>query len=156
MSQEPNGFKIVTGRNSKMLRSPARPVIVVDAEVRELVRRMRGIMKQVNGIGLAAPQIGVPLQIFVAEVNNKFYALINPKLLKSSSECDVLEEGCLSVPGTYGVVERPLEIVVSGLNQRGKKVKIKARGLLARVFQHEIDHLNGALFVDKATKVSSI
>lgn len=147
--------EVVTGKNAKVLRSKAALVGKINADIRELVKKMRKIMREAEGIGLAAPQIGVPLAVFVAEVDKKSYAFVNPEILKVSEEKDELEEGCLSLPGLYGPVERPAKITVVATDLTGKKVKIKAWGLLARVFQHEIDHLNGILFVDKAKKVAS-
>jgi peptide deformylase len=145
--------EIIVGKDAKILRGRADRVEKIDASIRELVQKMRRIMQEAGGIGLAAPQIGVPLQIFVAELNKKFYALINPEILKISKDKEEMEEGCLSLPGFYGPVERPSKITIAATDLRGKRVKIKAWGLLARVFQHEIDHLNGTLFVDKAKEV---
>jgi peptide deformylase len=130
-------------------------------EIRDLVRLMRETMKKAQGVGLSANQIGLPYKMFVAQVPDaqgkpKFYAIFNPKIEKTSSEKEPLEEGCLSVPETYGLVERSLRVTLVGLDQQGKKIKIKAWGLLARVFQHEVDHLNGALFIDKAKGVQRV
>ena len=116
-------------------------------------------MKEYNGIGLSANQIGLPYRIFVAQVPDKngkikFYAIFNPEIIQISKETDIMEEGCLSIPDKFGYVERPSKLTISGYNMQGKKIKIKAWGLLARVFQHEIDHLDGKLFIDKATKIS--
>jgi peptide deformylase len=127
-------------------------------EVNELITRMRRIMHTANGIGLSANQIGLEFSVFVAEVpdaqgGTKFYAVFNPKIEKVDKAAITFEEGCLSVPGQWGEVTRAEQIVVSGYNKMGKKVKVKAWGLLARVFQHEIDHLNGKLFIDKAKKL---
>jgi len=123
-------------------------------EIEELLRRMRRIMRDANGIGLSANQIGLPYRLFVAEVPGKdglkFYAVFNPEIEKAEIEKAVLEEGCLSVPGVYGNVERPAAVTLKGQDRRGKVLKIKAWGLLARVFQHEVDHLNGKLFLEKA------
>ncbi len=124
-------------------------------ELKELIKKMRTAMKEYNGIGLSANQIGVQKRIFVAQVpdNNgrhKFYAILNPEITKVSKEKKAMEEGCLSVPEQFGLVERPYRVSLEGYNIQGKKVKIKAWGLLARVFQHEIDHLNGIIFLDKA------
>ncbi|KKU91439.1 MAG: Peptide deformylase [Candidatus Jorgensenbacteria bacterium GW2011_GWA1_48_11] len=124
-------------------------------ELQTLIKSMRRAMKEANGIGLSANQIGVQKRIFVAQVPDdngrpKFYAVLNPEILKVSKETVSLEEGCLSVPETYGPVERPARITIQGQNLQGKKIKIKAWGLLARVFQHEIDHLDGKLFIDRA------
>lgn len=123
-------------------------------EIDELLRRMRRIMREANGIGLSANQIGLPHRLFIAEVPGKeemkFYAVFNPEIEKLEKEKVVMEEGCLSVPGIYGDVERPARLVLRGQDRRGKPLRIKAWGLLARVFQHEVDHLNGKLFLEKA------
>ena len=123
-------------------------------ETDELLRRMRRIMREANGIGLSANQIGLPHRLFVAEVpgkdGNKFYAVFNPQIEKIEKEKVVMEEGCLSVPGIYGDVERPARLTLRGQDKRGKPVRIKAWGMLARVFQHEVDHLDGKVFLEKA------
>ncbi len=130
-------------------------------EVNELVARMRRIMKAANGIGLSANQIGLPYRMFVAEVpdahgGTKFYAVFNPRLEKTSEETAAYEEGCLSVPGKWGDVARPARIVIAGSDKAGRPAKVKAWGLLARVFQHEMDHLDGKLFIDRAKKVYDV
>ena len=121
---------------------------------------MRRIMHAANGIGLSANQIGLEFSVFVAEVPGangelKFYAVFNPKIEKMENGIIAFEEGCLSIPGKWGQVDRAERIVLSGFSKMGKPVKVKAWGLLARVFQHEVDHLNGRLFVDRAKKVFS-
>lgn len=118
-------------------------------DIRELIAGMRRVMKAANGVGLSANQIGLNIKLFVAQVENKFYAVFNPKIEKYSDEKIALEEGCLSIPELYKSVSRPERVILSGLDANGKKLKIKAWGLLARVFQHEVDHLNGKLFVDR-------
>lgn len=130
-------------------------------EINELVARMKQAMWRAQGIGLSANQIGLNLKVFVAEVpnpqgGNKFYAIFNPKIEKSGKGSAVFEEGCLSVPATFGTVERPERITISGYDKNGKFLKIKAWGLLARVFQHEVDHLNGILFIDKAESTRKV
>lgn len=130
-------------------------------EIRELIKTMRVAMREANGIGLSANQIGLDIKVFVAQVpddqgRQKFYAIFNPELTKLSAEKNNMEEGCLSVPEKFGMVERPDQTTLEGMDQNGKKIKIKAWGLLARVFQHEVDHLNGALFIDKAKSVQTI
>lgn len=110
-------------------------------------------MKKANGIGLSANQIGLDMRVFVAQPENKFYAVFNPEILKTSGEAKVIEEGCLSVPDVYGNVTRPDRVLLSGYDANGNKIKIKAWGILARVFQHEVDHLNGGIFIDKATEI---
>lgn len=127
-------------------------------EIRELVQKMREAMKKANGIGLAANQIGLPYRVFVAQVPDgqgkvKFYAIFNPAIEKISKETNSLEEGCLSVPEKYGEVERHSKLALAGFDQNNKKVKIKAWGLLARIFQHEVDHLDGVLFIDRAKQL---
>jgi len=118
-------------------------------------------MRVARGIGLSANQIGLSDRLFVAEVPDqdgvlKFYAIFNPVIEKYSKDYDFLEEGCLSVPGSYGEVKRSLEVVLKGLDKNGKAIKIKAWGLLAHVFQHEVDHLDGKLFIDKAKEVHQV
>ncbi|MFH1193092.1 MAG: peptide deformylase [Candidatus Jorgensenbacteria bacterium] len=145
----------------KTLRRKLPPIDLAREDIKELkklVKRMREEMKKANGVGLSANQIGVSKRLFVAQVpddqgHTKFYAVVNPEIVKTSKDTAVLEEGCLSVPERYGFVERPMRITLQGLDVNGKKLKIKAWGLLARVFQHEVDHLNGALFVDHVRPV---
>jgi peptide deformylase len=128
-------------------------------EIASLVSRMRRIMRSANGVGLSANQIGLDLNMFVAEVPDvdkggmKFYALFNPKIERKSDETAVFEEGCLSIPGKWGYVPRSERVTLSGFDKNGKPVKIKAWGLLAHVFQHETDHLQGRLFIDRTKKV---
>ena len=131
------------------------------AKLRELIKEMRQIMKNANGVGLSANQIGIDRQFFVAQVpdengRQKFYTVFNPKIISLSEEKIDLEEGCLSVPGVWGIVSRSNRITIEGLDLNGKKIKIKAWGFLAQVFQHEISHLNGGLFIDKAKKLKKI
>ena len=122
-------------------------------EIQQLLAKMRETMKKANGIGLSANQIGLDFNLFVAQAEGKFYAIFNPKITKFSNEKSVLEEGCLSVPEVFGPVSRPAKIVLEGLDKNGKPLKIKAWGLLARIFQHEVDHLNGIVFTDKAKEL---
>jgi peptide deformylase len=146
-------MELITGRDNQTLRQKSLPVKKLDAEIRTFISQMQDIMKENDGIGLAAIQTGNPLRIVVCEVNDKIYSLVNPEIVKLSSETSVLEEGCLSLPNLYGEVERPEKITVKATNLEGKKIKLKAFGLLARVLQHEIDHLDGVLFIDKAINV---
>jgi peptide deformylase len=119
-------------------------------EIREIVKNMRTEMAKALGFGLSANQVGLDMRLFVAKVNGKQYAIFNPVIAKFSKETILMEEGCLSIPEVYGTVERPEKITIEGFDANNKKIKIKAWGLLARVFQHETDHLNGILFIDKA------
>jgi len=117
-------------------------------EIRKLIRDMKGIMNEADGIGLAANQIGIQKRFFIADLDGKFYAIFNPEIVKESKTTESLEQGCLSVPEKRIEIERPSEIVLKGYNRNGKRIKIKAWGMLAHVFQHEVDHLNGKLITD--------
>jgi len=117
-------------------------------EISALIKRMRETMETANGVGLSANQIGLDMNVFVAKDNKKFYAIFNASISKPSKITVEFEEGCLSVPGMFAPVLRPERITLIGYDKSGKKLKIKAWGFLARVFQHEVDHLNGKLFID--------
>jgi len=136
---------------SDVLRKVADEVTEIDQGVADLVENMFHVMKRERGIGLAAPQVGISQRIIA--VNLEVYkgpalSLINPEIIGDSGDETVYEEGCLSVPGIMRDVVRPGEISVKGLTLEGKEVQIDAEGLLARVLQHEIDHINGILFID--------
>ena len=123
-----------------------------------LIRAMRSAMRKAKGIGLAANQVGLPYSVFVAEIpskdgGKKFYSFFNPKIERMDGEHLLLEEGCLSGPGVYGLVERRERVLLSAFDKSGKAVKLKAWGLLAHVFQHETDHLNGMLFIEKVKHI---
>ncbi|MGI0482088.1 peptide deformylase [Geminocystis sp. CENA526] len=138
----------------KVLRQPAKRVAKVDDSIRELVKQMLQTMYSENGIGLAAPQIGIHKQIIVIDCqpdnpNTPALVLINPEIKKSSKDLCVMEEGCLSIPNVFLDVVRPRSIDVVYKDEFGKQKKMKAMGLLSRVIQHEMDHLNGVLFVDR-------
>ena len=121
-------------------------------EISLLIKEMRETMDRADGVGLSANQIGLNIQAFVAKVEGKRYAVFNPEFLKISKTADGLAEGCLSIPEVYREVVRPERVVLAGFDKYGKKIKIKADGLLARVFQHEMDHLNGRLIIDHTKK----
>lgn len=140
-----------------LLRKKSREVEVVDDKIRELLDDMYETMKASNdGIGLAAPQVGVLKRLVVIDLgeegDGKIYKLVNPVITKAKGE-QVCREGCLSVPGVLGDVVRPKEITVEALDENGKKIVIKAKDLLAICLSHEIDHLDGILFTDKATEL---
>ena len=131
-----------------VLRQKARRVSRIDGSVQRLIDDMIQTMQQANGVGLAAPQVGVPLQVIVLQMpEQEPIALINPEIVKRTGEQEVTE-GCLSVPGYYGEIKRSAEITVKGKDRRGKAVRIKATGLMAEALEHEIDHLNGILYID--------
>lgn len=140
----------------EILRKKSRVVETVDERIVELLDDMYDTLKASDdGIGLAAPQIGVLKRLVVidlTEEDGEVYKLVNPVIIKSKGE-QVCREGCLSVPGVLGDVVRPKEVVVEALNEKGEKIKIKAKDLLAIVLCHEIDHLDGVLFTDKATEL---
>jgi len=117
-------------------------------EIRKTVSEMRKTMKLNDGVGLSANQVGLDWRMFVAEYNKKFYVVFNPVIAKKSDAMEALEEGCLSVPETFVEVSRPKSVTLEGNDRSGKKIKIKAFGVLARIFQHETDHLNGKLITD--------
>ena len=156
--------KIVTLPDS-VLRRKAHTVSQIDKNLQTLIDDMVETMRDAPGVGLAAPQIGLSERIIVVEyfereedeekedAPKKVWALLNPEIIKSSEETLLGVEGCLSIPGLVGEVERHAAIQVKGLNRHGKPVKIKAEGWLARIFQHEIDHLNGIVFPDRAARV---
>lgn len=138
----------------KVLRQPAKRVAKIDDSIRELAKEMLQTMYSENGIGLAAPQIGINKQIIIVDCqpdnpDTPPMILINPEIKRISKDLCVMEEGCLSIPQVFLEVIRPRTIEVSYKDEYGKQRKIKAMGLLSRVIQHEIDHLNGVLFVDR-------
>lgn len=139
---------LVTGADNPELRKILREVRIINKHVLTLLDDMKETLHAAQGVGLAAPQVGVLRRIAIVEFEDKFYELINPRILKSSGGV-IGEEGCLSVPGVRGKVKRPETITVTYLDRAGKRHKEEITGILARVFCHEIDHLDGVLFVDK-------
>jgi peptide deformylase len=141
-----------------ILESKAIPVKAITPEILKLVKDMIDTCKKANGIGLAAPQIGKSLRICVINLEHiglPPFALINPKIVKSSWKKSDMEEGCLSIPGVFGMVKRPVKVTVKATNIEGNETKFVADGILARVIQHELDHLDGILFTSKMHKQTS-
>jgi peptide deformylase len=144
-----------------VLRRKARPVIKFDDKLQTLIDDMIETMRMAPGVGLAAPQVAVSEQVIVVEYGDdddetaplRLYVMVNPIITRTTAETEIGTEGCLSVPGLVGDVERPLTITVKGRNRHGQPMTVKAEGWLARIFQHEIDHLNGIIFTDRATKI---
>lgn len=152
-----------------VLKRKAKPVTKFDKNLQTLIDDMIETMREAPGVGLAAPQINVSEQLIVVEYSEdddeeeevegkpakprKLYVMINPEITKTSEEKVMGVEGCLSIPGIQGEVERFEAIQVKGLNRFGKPLKLKLNGWMARIFQHEIDHLNGVLFTDLATRL---
>ena len=145
----------ITYDGNRVLRKKAQPVKVVDSLMAQLLDDMLETMHANNGIGLAAPQVGISKRVIVIDIGEEDVApiqMINPRICEREGAVVGLE-GCLSIPGVYGDVERAEHVLVKGLNEKGKPVVVEASGLLARVFQHEIDHLDGKLFTDVATNI---
>lgn len=133
-----------------VLEKPASPVIVFDEELAQFVEGMYRTMEAGQGIGLAAPQIGKSLRIFVTGLeDDKLRVFINPEIVLTSQEEAEIEEGCLSIPGIYVIVKRPATIRMQAFTEKGKPFVLDAEGMLARVLQHEYDHLDGKLFLDR-------
>ena len=131
------------------LRRRAEPVGAIDDGVRAICEQMVETMLRANGAGLAAPQIGISKRIIVLDVGGEFHVLINPELIETSEEVEQVTEGCLSVPGVDAAVGRATRAVIEGATLNGETVRIEGEGLLARAIQHEMDHLNGNLFLDR-------
>lgn len=148
----------------EVLRKKARPVTKFDDELQTLIDNMIETMRAANGVGLAAPQIGQSLQLAVIETlpkvdeegedipdSRELFVIINPRVVWESREVIDGVEGCLSIPGYVGEVERPYKVRVRAQDRRGKNIKLRLQGWTARIFSHEIDHLNGVLYIDKLT-----
>ncbi|MBP2633317.1 MAG: def1 [Firmicutes bacterium] len=136
----------------KVLKEICKPVEKIDRKIRQTLSDMAETMYKANGVGLAAPQVGISLRLVVIDVGDGLIELINPIIIKSEGrEKDT--EGCLSIPDIYGVVERFSKVTVESLNRHGKKQFLVGEGLLARAFQHELDHLDGVLFIDRAETI---
>jgi peptide deformylase len=145
-----------------ILRRRGQKITHFDGALSRLVDDMVETMQDANGVGLAAPQIGVSRRLIIVEMPDsedyphpgERWVMCNPEIVKASRETTVGQEGCLSVAGYVGMVERPEAVTVRGQDIKGRKVRVKADGYLARAFQHEIDHLNGVLYVDLAEEGS--
>lgn len=144
-----------------VLRRKARRVTDFGSELQTLIDDMVETMRAAPGVGLAAPQVNVPLRVIVVEFGSeedeeappKLYTVVNPEIVRAEGDIVNGVEGCLSIPGFVGEVERYSHITVKGQNRHGRPIRIKAQGWLARIFQHEIDHLDGILFTDRALRV---
>ncbi len=141
-----------------ILRKKCEPLEKVDDNIKKLMKDMLATMYEAPGIGLAAIQIGILKRLVVIDVSkdkekkNPLF-LINPIILKKSKETSIYEEGCLSLPGQFAEIERPAECLLSYIDLNGKKKELKANGLLATCIQHEVDHLDGILFIDYLSKL---
>ena len=153
----------------KILRQKTRPVTRFDADLQRLIDNMIETLREANGVGLAAPQVGQPIQLAVIltlpdedddgneiEDTRELFVIINPEIFWRSKETTKGIEGCLSIPGYLGEVERHESVRVRGLDRHGRKVRLRLYDWTARIFQHEIDHLNGELYIDKLTGPENI
>jgi peptide deformylase len=138
-----------------ILRQKARKITkeeISSPEIQALIFDMLKIMKEHDGVGLAAPQVGKSLRLCTFKIEGKTYILINPKIKSKSWSKEIAEEGCLSFPGKFIPVKRSRKVKVEALDKEGKEIILKAEGLLARAFQHETDHLDGILYIDREVK----
>lgn len=137
---------------NEVLREKAQTVKAVTPQVKVILENMFDTMHAEGGVGLAAPQIGISKRLIVIELQKERLALVNPEILSFKGR-ETGTEGCLSIPGVWGEVERAAQVEVKGLNEEGREVMLRAKGYLARALQHEVDHLEGILFIDRATRV---
>lgn len=147
-------YQIVKEGDS-ILRQKAKEIKEITPNILKLLDNMKDTMYDANGVGLAAPQIGVPKRVIVLDVEDDLLELINPEIIRSEGE-QTDTEGCLSVPGLIGSVTRAYRVTVRGLNRAGDKVEVLREGMPARVLQHEIDHLDGILYIDKAENIRAV
>ncbi|KFD42066.1 peptide deformylase [Peptococcaceae bacterium SCADC1_2_3] len=138
--------------NNKILRTKAIKVTKITTNIHKLLNNLQDTMYFYKGVGLAAPQIGISKRVIVIDAGEGLIEIINPSIVNSEGQ-ELGTEGCLSIPGILGEVPRATQVLVTGLNRHGKEIKIKANSLLARALQHEIDHLDGILFIDRAVKI---
>ncbi len=154
-------LKIEVGTENEILRQVSTPVKKVDKNIQKLIKNMEMTMGEENGCGLAAPQVGVLQRVIVVLLNQQteqevVLPMINPEIVYHSEETDIDTEGCLSIPDYFDEVERYTDIIVKFLDKKGKEQMLKMSDLNARIVQHEIDHLNGVLFVDKIVEDAEI
>jgi peptide deformylase len=139
-----------------VLREKAKKVSSIDNSIQQLIDDMVETMQQAKGVGLAAPQVGVSLRVIVLQMpGEEPVAIINPEIVKRSGEQGVTE-GCLSVPGYFGEIKRSASVTVKGKDRHGKAIRIKGTGLMAEALEHEIDHLNGNLYIDHITSEDNL
>lgn len=138
----------------QVLREKARPVPEINKNILKLLDNLADTMYAAKGVGLAAPQIGISKRVIVVDAGDGLLGIVNPEITSSRGE-DIAVEGCLSIPGVAGEVKRAEQVEVKGLDRAGKVIKVRATGLLARALQHEIDHLDGILFIDKVIRFIS-
>ena len=145
--------------NDPILRKKCEEVEEITTEIKTLIDTMAETMEKNQGVGLAAPQIGISKRIIVMKRDtekSRLLALVNPRIIKKSTETDMQEEGCLSFPDIFLAITRAREVEVEGLDGDGRKITIQANGLVARIFQHEVDHIDGILFFNRLSFIEKI
>jgi peptide deformylase len=152
MTQEPLELRLFP---DSLLRATSLPVPDVDGAVRALIKAMADFMHMRGAIGLAAPQVGIARRVFVADIGDGLLALANPEICAPEGK-DLLREGCLSLPNVQVNVPRAQSVLVRGLGANGRETELEIHGLLARVVQHEIDHLNGVLIIDHGPAIITV
>ena len=143
-------IRTIRTEGDEILRKKSKKVEVIDDKIKELIQDMKDTLHKYNGVGLAAVQVGILKQIVIIqeEEDAPIYVLINPEII-STSGTQLVEEGCLSFPNKFAKIERPEKVKIRALNEDGEEIEIKAKGLLAQAISHELDHLNGEVFLDK-------
>lgn len=147
-------MKIETGQNNPILRKKSQPIKKITADILDLAKGMIEIMNKNDGIGLSACQVGKNIRMFVilSELSSDKKVFINPEIIKISKKTGILEESCLSLPGITLLIKRAKSLKIKAIDENNKQFKLKAKDLLARVIQHELDHLSGILITDKNSK----
>lgn len=144
-------LKILTGKNNPVLRKKSESVKKINEEILELIKNMNETIIKDNGAGLSACQVGKNIRIFVVNADfSKKRVFINPEIIKLSKKTEIVEEGCLSLPDSFVLVQRAKSLKIKAFDENGKEFKLKAKDILARIIQHENDHLNGILICDNA------
>jgi len=138
-----------------ILKKKAKAIKKIDSKIKKLIADMEETMRAEPGVGLAAPQVGESIRLFVADIGEGIIVMINPKIVKRKGE-QTFMEGCLCLPGLDAPVKRASYVKVKGMNLKGKIREVEAQGLLAQVFQHEIDHLDGKVFIDRVEDPTQI
>ncbi len=146
--------QIITGVNNQILRNQSK--VLSFNESKKIIKNLRNAIEDKNALGIASPQIGINIRVILTKLGKNFIVMINPKILQFSEKTEIDEEGCLSLPDTWGKVERAKEIVVEFIDEKGKKKILNLQKIDARIVQHEIDHLDGILFVDRIVAGSNL
>lgn len=143
-------IRTIRTEGDEILKKKSKPVEKIDDKILELVKDMQETLKKYDGVGLAAVQVGILKQVIIIDLGEEGeqYVIINPEIISKSGN-QVVEEGCLSFPNKFAKIERPDKVVIKALNENGKLVEITGKGLLAQAICHEIDHLNGEVFIEK-------